>query len=52
MIRFKIQDIVNLKDMKKAEHHIFPYIKKVSKLNNGYVLIVFFNILIIMDNPT
>ena len=46
-----MKDIVCEKDMKKIERHIFPYIKEGSRLNNGFVLIVFFNIWIIMDNP-
>ena len=47
----KIQDIVNLEDMKKIELHTFPYTKEGSRHNNGFVLIVSFNISIIMDNP-
>ena len=29
--------------MKETEHHTFEYIKKGSRLKNGFVLIVFFN---------
>ena len=47
----KIQDIVNLEDMKKIEPHTFPYTKKGSRHNNGFVLIVFLNISIIMEIP-
>ena len=51
MHKFYRQDIVNEEDMRKAKLHIFKYTNKGSKLNNGFVSIVFFNILTTMDNP-